>query len=243
MLPILHLGPLAIQTPGLVILIGVWLGLWLVEKQASIYKIDSGTLSNLVFFGLVAGVLGARIAYIIHYSFAFQSNLTSVFSLNLSLFDPGWGILVGILVATLYAWRKSLPLRSSLDALAGGLAIFTCFYYLSQLASGDGYGTSSSLPWAIELWGIYRHPVQIYEMLAAAGILWIVWPRSTWYNVPGQRFVAFIALTAGATLFLDAFRVESVLWGGFRSTQVIAWLVLAISLWIAGKFKKGKIDV
>ena len=80
-------------------------------------------------------------------------------------------------------------------------------------------------------------------MLAAAGILWIVWPRSTWFNVPGQRFVAFIALTAGATLFLDAFRVESVLWGGFRSTQVIAWLVLAISLWIAGKFKKGKIDV
>ena len=95
MLPILHLGPLAIQTPGLVVLIGVWLGLWLVEKQAAYFKIDSNILSNLVFIGLEVGVIGARIAYIIHYSFAFRSNLTSIFSLNLSLFDPGWGFLIG----------------------------------------------------------------------------------------------------------------------------------------------------
>jgi len=34
MLPILNIGPLAIQTPGLIILFGTWLGFFLAERQA-----------------------------------------------------------------------------------------------------------------------------------------------------------------------------------------------------------------
>jgi prolipoprotein diacylglyceryltransferase len=41
-------------------------------------------------------------------------------------------------------------------------------------------------------------------------------------------FLAFIALTAGSRLFLEAFRGDSVvIIGGLRSAQIAAWLVLA----------------
>ncbi len=47
---------------------------------------------------------------------------------------------------------------------------------LANLASGDAFGAPSSLPWAIELWGAARHPVQIYEAVAAGLILWVCRP-------------------------------------------------------------------
>jgi hypothetical protein len=41
----------------------------------------------------------------------------------------------------------------------------------------------------------------------------------------------FAALTAGARLFLEAFRGDSTLiFGGIRFAQLIAWIVLALAL-------------
>ena len=47
----------------------------------------------------------------------------------------------------------------------------------------------------------------------------------------GSSFVWFAALTAGSRLFLEAFRGDSTLiFGGLRLAQVVAWAVLAIAL-------------
>ena len=63
MLPILQIGPLAIQTPGLILLGGLWLGLSLSERHARRYKVDPGVLYNLVFLLLIVGILGADILF------------------------------------------------------------------------------------------------------------------------------------------------------------------------------------
>jgi len=237
MLPILHLGPLAIQTPGLIILLGIGLGLYLTERQAARYQVNGGVLYNIAFVGLLTGLVFARLAYIAHYPSAFTANPVSLFSINLTMFEPVWGTLFGLITASLYGWRKRVPLKPALDAFISGLAVFAIAYHLANLASGDAYGMPSNLPWAIELWGTRRHPVQIYETLAALIILWLVWPRPGWYGIVGQRFLAFIAMSAVARVFLEAFRGDSILWGGFRCAQVIAWLILAVCLYVLNKFQ------
>jgi phosphatidylglycerol---prolipoprotein diacylglyceryl transferase len=243
MLPILHLGPLAIQTPGLIILIGVWIGMSITERHATRYQVNGGVLSDLIFISLITGVIGARLAYVIHYPSAFTNNPISLISLNLGLFEPTWGLIVGLGVGGFYGWRKRLSYKASLDALTSGLAIFAISYHLSQFASGDGYGSPSNLPWAINLWGLSRHPVQIYAALVDILFLCLVWPRPAWFQAPGQRFVVYIALSAGERLFLEAFRGDSVFWGNFRSAQVIAWLILALCFWIIGKIKVKQDEV
>jgi len=242
MLPILHLGPLAIQTPGLIILIGVWLGMSVTERHAVRYQVNGGTLSDLIFISLITGVVGARLAYVIQYPSAFTNNPISLVSFNLGLFDPIWGLFVGLLVGGFYGWRKRLSFKGSLDALTSGLAIFAIAYHLSQFASGDGYGSPSNLPWAVQLWGASRHPVQIYEALADIIILCLVWPRPSWFQAPVQRFVVYIASSSGERLFLEAFRGDSVFWGGFRSAQVIAWLILSFCFWTFGKINVKPVD-
>jgi prolipoprotein diacylglyceryltransferase len=154
------------------------------------------------------------------------------------MLDGGGGLVVGALAGLVYGQRKHMPLWPTLDALTPALAILAVGLGLAHLASGNAFGAPTRLPWGIDLWGEKRHPSQVYEIMAALAILALVWPRpaqdETW--PPGARFLAFIALSAFARLFLEAFRGDSTLLvGSLRTAQVAAWLVLAAALWAIGK--------
>jgi phosphatidylglycerol---prolipoprotein diacylglyceryl transferase len=238
MLPILQVGPLALQTPGLVLLLGVWIGLWLAERYASRRGQDASSLYNLVLAGIIFGLAGGRLFYVFSYPEAFLASPRSIISINPGLFDMWGGLLSGLLAALVYGGRKKLPFWSTLDALTPGLAVFAVALHLANLASGNGFGSPTQLPWAIELWGAQRHPTQVYESLAAAMILVYLLSllRSSTPWTEGTFFLVFVALSAGACLFLEAFRGDSVLIaGGLRSAQVMAWIVLAASLWLIAR--------
>jgi phosphatidylglycerol:prolipoprotein diacylglycerol transferase len=117
-------------------------------------------------------------------------------------------------------------------------AILSLSMAFSHLASGNAFGSPTSLPWAIDLWGMPRHPTQIYEILLSIGILILIWPGKglLWDSQPGVTFLRFLALTAIGVILLEAFRGDSILIiQGLRRDQVIAWITLAaslIGLWI-----------
>ena len=105
MLPILQIGPLAIQTPGVIILLGLWLGLNLSEKYAKNNKANPNDIYNLVFIGLISGLSGARLAYIFLHLDTFAESPISIISLNPGLLDPSGGAAIG-LIAILTPLKK-----------------------------------------------------------------------------------------------------------------------------------------
>jgi len=243
MFPVIQIGPLALQTPGLIIILGIWFGLTLAERHSHRYNISPDLLYNLVFISFITGVLGARIVYAVQYFDAFVNTPLNLFSFNPGLLDPIGGIGFGFLAALIYGNRKNIPFWEILDALTLLLAVTTIAFYLSQFASGDAFGIETTLPWGIHLWGTKRHPTQIYNIIAATAALIIIWPKVNGTNnpyIPGKTFLSFLALSAGARLFLDAFRGDSVtLIFHFRNVQVVAWCLLAITLWLLYKITKN----
>lgn len=241
MLPYLRLGPFLLQTSGLALLIGVWVGLTFSEKEAKRKGVNSDAIYNLVFLGLVGGIVGARLGYAASYLNAYLENPLSLFSLNTSTLSPGYGVLTGLLIAWIYGRRKGLPLRPTLDILAPGLAVFIVFLGIAHLLSGDAFGTPTSLPWSIYLWNEYRHPTQIYEILGALLILAIILRRPLGGQGTGLNFLLLVALTAGARLVLEAFRGDSLVWpGGFRAAQVVALLILLGTMWLMYRWAQAE---
>ncbi len=241
MLPIVQIGPLAVQVPGLVLLLGVWVGLSLAEGEARRLGTLSGdAVYNLALAGLVAGVLGARLVYATRYLSAYLADPLSLLSPNPATLAPAEGALIGLLAAFVYGQRRQLPLRPVLDALAPGLAVMAVALALAHLASGDAFGAPASVPWRIYLWDDYRHPSQVYE-LAAAGVVLAVWGASR-ARLPGGlglRFVLVAALLAGARVFLEAFRGDSLLAaGGLRTAQLWGMAVLAVCLWLWPRWRR-----
>jgi phosphatidylglycerol:prolipoprotein diacylglycerol transferase len=245
MFPVLQIGPLAVQVPGLVLILGLWMGLNLAERYARLRGVEPNSLYSLVFAALIAGIIGARLAYAARYPQAFALSPTSLLSINPGLLDPIGGVAVGIIAGIIYGQRKKLPLLPTLDALVPLLAVMALASGLAHLASGAAFGIESQVPWAIQLWEARRHPTQIYEILAAAILLALFWPgRSIFQRLqPGMYFMAFCACSAASALFLGAFRADSTLISyGIRSGQLAAWIILAISLIALGRLIKERND-
>ncbi len=238
MLPYIHIGPVMLQLPGLALLLGLWLGLEVASRQALRLRLSGETISNLVLLGLLGGVVGARLGYAARYPEAFVKAPLSLLALNPQTLDAATGLVVGLAVAWLYAQRKHLPFRPTLDALAPGLAVMALFVGVAHVLSGDAYGMPTSLPWGVTLWGARRHPTQVYEVLLSAGVLVAIWRLSRQSRGDGTLFLATAGLLAAVRMFVEAFRGDSVtIWGGVRVAEVVAWLVLLAALWLYPRWR------
>jgi phosphatidylglycerol:prolipoprotein diacylglycerol transferase len=231
MLPILQVGPLAVQMPGLILLLGVWVAVSLTDREAPRYSMKPSILSNMILIGLVVGIFSARLWYAIRFFDIYLESPLSVFSLNPTTLSPLEGALTGLAAAAYYGYRKGLALWPTLDVLTPGLAAFGLAVGFAHLASGDAFGSETSMPWAIELWGAQRHPTQIYEVLGAGFIFWLIWEIRRKTPVSGFLFLTLVALTALSRLVIEAFRGDSIIvYGSLRSAQMGSLVVLAIAL-------------
>ena len=239
MFPILQIGPLAIQVPGLALLIGVWVGLSLAETEATRLQMDADAVYRVAFVGLIAGLIGARLAYAAQYLSSYAADPLGLFALNAATLAPSEGILVGLAAAVLYGARRKLRLRTTLDALAPAFAVMAVAVALANLSSGDAFGAAARLPWSIYLWDEYRHPSQVYELIAALGVLGVWWRQRGRSSVGGFSFLLVVALSAAARVFLEAFRGDSfVIAGGLRAAQVWGIVVLAACLGMMNRWNQ-----
>ncbi len=234
MLPILHIGSIAIQLPGLLLILGLWLGISLAERYSPRHGVSATQIYKISLVTMFSALISARVIYVFRNLAIFMGSPGGIFSLNKDLLDP-WGSILGAGVCVLYFTRRyKLNAWSLLDALTPILAVLMIAVHLSDLASGAGFGTPSELPWSIFLLGKRRHPTQIYEFITAGIILVILWPGRLRIlkRTRGLYGLCFIAASAGSRLFFEAFHGDStIIQGGFRNEQVISWLILAITLW------------
>ena len=235
MMPFLNLFGVAIAFPPLVLILGFWLGANLAEKNSAKHGIQGDQIFNLIFTGLAAYIIGGRLSYAAQHPAAFSDNLMSIFSRNFGLFDIFGGLVIGLIGMVIYAQRKKLAFWQTLDAITPAFAVVMLALPLANLASGEAFGAVSELPWAIELWGASRHPVQIYEALTAGLILWQIWPgEKQKEKLFGMQFLKFLSYSAAARLLFEGFRGSSLSFSSLnlRIAQLAAWIILAAALWL-----------
>jgi phosphatidylglycerol---prolipoprotein diacylglyceryl transferase len=238
-LPTLQIGPLVIQTPGLALLAGLWIATLLIEKEALRLKLNSGALLKALTYGLFGGLVAGRLAYALQHAQVYLAHPLDLLSLSPTTLGLWVVLAAGPLIAWLVGRREGLPLRPSLDALAPGLAVLLVALGVAHLLSGNAYGAPTGLPWGIALWGETRHPSQAYEILAGLGILLAWWLSAPRLRGSGYAFLLVLGLAAGARVFLEAFRGDSLSWaGGLRVAQVGGLALLAAALALAWRWAK-----
>lgn len=176
MYPILvFIGPLGVRTATVVALGAVVVGARLTARTLGRRDLPQALAWDVVTPVLAAGLAGARLWYAL-------------------VFDPGWylrrplellavwkggfaeegGFLGALAVAVWWCQRRRVSFWAFADALAPGVALGQALARGGTLLSGAGYGTPTSLPWAVTFsdpnsaapLGIPLHPTQAYEALA-----------------------------------------------------------------------------
>ncbi len=229
MFPFIQVGPLSLQSRGLILILTAWIASTVFEHAAPQSGIKREEASSLSFLAFIVLIVAARIGYIMQYLPVYLSMPQAALALDANTLS--WPIGLAAMVAVCYGRirRRHLSLLGVLDALAMGLPFIAAGLALANLASGDGYGAPAQLPWSITLWGASRQPTQIYELIAAVGIGIIIWRIKP--TREGQRFSIFVALYAGSRLFLEGFHGDSTItWGGVRTVQLWSLVILIIAV-------------
>lgn len=230
MITTLRLGPLALPTYPVLLILGFYLGLWLAAKTAGRRGVHPDHLYNAGFYAVLAGLVAGRLGHVLRFAAAYREDPLSVFTPNWLAFEPVVAVLAAALVLAGYIRRHRLPPAAFLDALSLGALLTLAVLALADGLNGRAWGMPTMLPWAVVQWDVYRHPVQYYELIGTGLVLSLLWawlPRLA----AGQVALAAVAGYAGVRLLVDAFRDRPATIGnGFRLTQVIALVVLLVAL-------------
>ena len=120
-------GTLFFHLYGLCIAVGVLAAFWLANRRWVQAGGQPGELERPAIWGVVAGVLGGRLGYVITHTGDFRDNPLAVFAIwqgGLALYG---GLTVGILTGLWVARRRGLPVLKALDAAIPAIPLAQAF--------------------------------------------------------------------------------------------------------------------
>lgn len=229
MLQVVDIGPFALRTAQLLIIVGLAISLEVITRYATQRNANSQSLQNSLWIGFIVFLLGSRLSYVALNWSVFQSDPGAWISLTPQALSPAGGVALVAVALIVYTIRGNIPLRPLLDLFAPGIAVLIIFVNLAFLAEGDYFGTESGLPWAIDLWGADRHPTQVYAVIG--GIITLIsWMRwQNWFIFSGQGFLLVVAGNALTWLLVSMLlAAPTILFNQYRREQVVMWAVLVV---------------
>jgi phosphatidylglycerol:prolipoprotein diacylglycerol transferase len=202
----------------------------------------AGFGSELGFWIMLSGILGARAAYIL-------ANLSIYLSepLETLRLDKGglifYGGFIGAVVCVVFLARAHKePVMKLADFTVTGLPIGHAIGRVGCFINGCCYGSVTTVPWGVCAQDAVRHPTQLYESafnLLVYGILLWFFPRRK-HN--GQVLALYLLTYPVGRFLLEFFRGDERLhWLGFNVAQEISvgMFAIGVALWF-GLWAKAK---
>lgn len=251
--PILFdLGPVTIYSYGVLLAAAYLAGLWLATRRAKAAGLDPTKVLDLGIWVIIAALVGAKLLLFIVDLEQFTSSWQE-FTVLLRSGGVFYGGLIAAIVVCVYLLRKNrLPLWTSGDLFAPGIALGYGVGRLGCLLAGCCFGRETSVPWAITFTdpaaqanvgtplNVPLHPTQIYESAAGFVILLLVLGlERRGRTFPGRTFWTFVLLYSVSRFIIEFFRGDDR--GAvamFSTSQFISLLLFPLSLamlWYLGR--------
>lgn len=125
---------------GLMMVIGFFAAVLVIRRLSRSISPDPELITNACLYALIAGVVGARLFYVLHYFDRFQGNFLSVFALWHGGLEFLGGVILAIAVLIFYLSIHKLSIRHYFDILAVGLMLGLAFGRIGCFLKGDCFG-------------------------------------------------------------------------------------------------------
>src|SRR5881394_209753 len=222
---VIRLGPLELTGYGLMMMVAFLMAGWAMQLDLRRRKLDEEYAADIVIAGVVGGLIGAKIWYVL---------LTHEWDALLRRGGFVWygGFLGATAAILINGWRRRVSWRFTVELCSAPLALGYALGRVGCFLVNDDYGIPSSLPWAMKfphglppttvanLSGlgvrfpvgqamdgaqlIAVHPTQIYETILMTLAFWWMWRRRDQHHAVGWMLGCYLTF-AGMERFLVEF--------------------------------------
>ena len=241
---------------SILILIGIIIGLILVEKEAKKFKYPKDLIFNIAFWAIIMGIIGARLYYVIFNFSYYKNNLLEIFSIwNGGLAIHG-GLIAGVLTVIFFARKYHLNFLKLLDMAAPSIILAQAIGRWGNFFNGEAHGIATTYTQLKNLFvpefiiegmnigGIYYLPTFYFESLwCLLGFVVLILIKKYKYIKIGATTCIYLMWYSLGRFFIEAWRTDSLMIGGFKIAQIIS-----IALFVAGLIyliylsRKGKYE-
>lgn len=247
---------------GLIICIGIILAVTYSMLRAKYTeKISVDTITDLAFFLVIFGIIGARLYYVI-FEFdnylvtgkGFIGNLWGTIKNAVAVWEGGLAIygaiISGFIVILIFCKIKKLQLMKVLDLAAPAVMIGQLIGRWGNFVNVEAYGSATALPWKM---GIHV-PDPLFENAAEMGM----WVRETYVHPTflyeslwnllgfaaanliyrkkkfnGQIFFFYIGWYGFGRMIIEGLRTDSLYIGSLRVSQLIGLVSFALGAFMS----------
>ncbi|MHC4647961.1 MAG: prolipoprotein diacylglyceryl transferase [Planctomycetota bacterium] len=136
-------------TYGLMMVAGFLAAVYVIRRLSRDFTPDPQLITNAALYSLIAGMVGARIFYVVHHFDQFRGRPLSFFAIWQGGIELLGGVILAIIVILSFLWYHKLPVRRYLDALAVGLMVALVFGRIGCFMRGCCFGRPTKAPWAV----------------------------------------------------------------------------------------------
>jgi phosphatidylglycerol---prolipoprotein diacylglyceryl transferase len=241
---LLELGPLTVYTYGVLLAAAYLFGLKLAMVRAKSRNLDQTRILDLGIYIIISALVGAKLLLLVTDFRTFTDNPRELLSLARSGGVFYGGLILAVSVALWYIRRIGLPLWTTCDVFAPGIALGHVVGRLGCLFAGCCYGKPTSVPWAITFTDPFAatnvgtplnvplHPTQVYEAGAEALILLVLLgTESRGRPYPGRTFWLYILLYSISRYVIEIYRGDPRgAIGVFSTSQFISLLLAPLAI-------------
>lgn len=237
-------GSFSVYWYGIIIATGLALGMLYAIKKAKTFGVDPDKLIDLIFVGVIFGVIGARIYYIL---FSEPGTFTT-FKQMIDIRDGGLGFYGAVILAFLSvgiaARRKKVKLLPTLDIASIGFLIGQGIGRWGNFFNQECFGGNTTLPWGMTSPAIERylssnlssleaqgmtidpslpvHPTFLYESLWCILGFFVLNALVKHRRFDGEICLLYLAWNGVGRAITEGLRTDSLYLGGVRISQLLA---------------------
>jgi phosphatidylglycerol:prolipoprotein diacylglycerol transferase len=237
---LLELGPITVYTYGVLLAAAYLFGLQLARVRAKQRGLDANRVLDLGIYIIISALVGAKLLLLITDFKSFTADPRELLTLARSGGVFYGGLIVAVIVALWYIRRVGLPLWTTCDVFAPGIALGHVVGRFGCLFAGCCYGKPTTRPWGITFTdpfaaanvgtplGVALHPTQLYEAGAELLILIVLLvTERKGRPFPGRTFWLYMLLYAISRFIIEFYRGDDRGAVGMFSTSQFISIVLA----------------
>ena len=237
------IGNFGIRWYSLLILIGVIIGIRMLEKEGQRFNINKDFLFNLAFWAIVIGIIGARIYYVIFNFNLYKNDIFSIFKIWEGGLAIHGGIIAGVITIALYCKKYKMQFLRITDLCIAPLLLAQAFGRWGNFFNGEAHGAVTSLAHlkslhipefiikGMNISGIYYEPTFLYESIfCLVGFIIILIVRRGKYIKVGMQTALYLMYYSVIRFFIESMRTDSLMLGGFKVAQIVSILLFLTGL-------------